>query len=160
MASKKIAPPATAKPGGIRLILDPAQRPDGALDGAWWPRTRDPMIEVPALVEGLRDRYSTPYRIALSMTGWESMPRRVSIPGGVVRIGWYRSIDDNMASVSTAAARSVNLLVVPLDSTDELADAAMSAAATSHNSARATDVLATAAAAGSGHPEARLEQST
>jgi hypothetical protein len=41
-------PTQTAAPPGLRLQLDPTMAGTGAVDGGWWPRSRDPDAELPA----------------------------------------------------------------------------------------------------------------
>ena len=40
-------------PPGLRLQLDPTMAGTGAVDGGWWPRSRDPDAELPGLIAGL-----------------------------------------------------------------------------------------------------------
>jgi uncharacterized protein DUF5994 len=40
----------------IRLSLKPSSSARGAVDGAWWPRSTDPTIELAALIEALGAR--------------------------------------------------------------------------------------------------------
>lgn len=57
-----------------RLSLKPSGSAKGAPDGAWWPRSTDPAIELGTLIEAV----GVPVRrIALNMAGWDSAPRRV-----------------------------------------------------------------------------------
>jgi hypothetical protein len=41
-------PPAAL--GLVRLQLDPTMAGRGAVDGGWWPRSRDPDAELPGLI--------------------------------------------------------------------------------------------------------------
>jgi hypothetical protein len=40
-------------PPGLRVQLDPTMAGTGAVDGGWWPRSRDPDAELPGLIAGL-----------------------------------------------------------------------------------------------------------
>ena len=44
------APTAAPAPTGLRLQLDPTMAGTGAVDGGWWPRSRDPDAELPGLI--------------------------------------------------------------------------------------------------------------
>jgi hypothetical protein len=44
------APTAPPAPAGLRLQLDPTMAGTGAVDGGWWPRSRDPDAELPGLI--------------------------------------------------------------------------------------------------------------
>jgi hypothetical protein len=70
-----------------RLSLKPSSSAKGALDGAWWPRSTDPPIELGTLIEaiGVPGR-----RIALNMAGWDSAPRRVWRSGRNVAVDWFK----------------------------------------------------------------------
>jgi hypothetical protein len=46
-------PTQTAEPPRLRLQLDPTMAGTGAVDGGWWPRSRDPDAELPGLIAGL-----------------------------------------------------------------------------------------------------------
>lgn len=62
--------------GSARLSLKPSRSARGALDGAWWPRSTDPAIELAGLIEGLRVQQTLVRGLALSRIGWDSGPRR------------------------------------------------------------------------------------
>jgi virginiamycin B lyase len=49
------APPPTrpSAPPGLRLQLDPTIAGRGAVDGGWWPHSRDPDAELSGLIAGL-----------------------------------------------------------------------------------------------------------
>ena len=42
-----------------RLSLKPSSSLKGAVDGAWWPRSKDPAIELRALIEEFRNPPAT-----------------------------------------------------------------------------------------------------
>jgi hypothetical protein len=116
-APAAIPPPAPAE---LRLQLDPTMAGTGAVDGGWWPRSRDPDAELPGLIAGLGSCSSLGpiTRVARNLDTWDTAPRRVA------------------------------LLVVPPQATTAAAGVAMAMAADAASSAGPADILAAAGAGG------------
>ncbi|MFE1553753.1 DUF5994 family protein, partial [Streptomyces sp. NPDC058734] len=53
------------KPGAALLRLETTQSRQGLLDGAWWPRSRDVTIELPALITALTAHLGPITRVGL-----------------------------------------------------------------------------------------------
>jgi hypothetical protein len=140
------APPATRPPGppGLRLRLDPTMAGTGAVDGGWWPRSRDLDAELPGLVAGLGSSLGPITRVALNLDAWDTAPRRVAVEGRRVRVGWFRHMDAHTIGVTRAAQDRVVLLVVPPEATSAAAGSAMAMAADAADSAGPADILAAA----------------
>jgi hypothetical protein len=145
-----IAPPPTRPPTppGLRLQLDPTMAGTGAVDGGWWPRSRDPDAELPDLIAGLDSTLGPITRIALNLNAWDTAPRRVAMDGRRVRVGWFRHMDAHTIGVSRASQDRVLLLVVPPQATTAAAGIAMAMAADAANSAGPADILAAAGIGG------------
>jgi hypothetical protein len=113
------APPPTRPPAppGLRLQLDPAMAGTGAVDGGWWPRSRDPDAELPGLIAGLESSLGPITRVALNLDAWDTAPRRVAVDGRRVRVGWFRQMDAHTIGVTRALQGRVALLVVPPEAT-------------------------------------------
>lgn len=94
----------------LALRHDPSIRT--ILDGAWWPRSRATVTELTDLVTGLDNRQVPISRIMLNPDGWDEHPRRVSIAGRTVRLGWFTSLDANLLIATTGTDHRVDLLVV------------------------------------------------
>ena len=131
-------------PPGLRLQLDPTMAGTGAVDGGWWPRSRDPDAELPGLIAGLDASLGPITRVALNLDAWDSAPRRVAVDGRRVRVGWFRQMDAHTVGVARAAQDRVVLLVVPPQATTAAAEMAMAMAADGANSAGPADILAAA----------------
>ena len=59
------------------------------MTGGWWPRTRDPATELPALATAVAERLGGLRRIALNADAWTSWPHELVIIGGPrVRLDW------------------------------------------------------------------------
>jgi hypothetical protein len=144
------APPSTrpSAPPGLRLQLDPTMAGTGAVDGGWWPRSRDPDAELPSLIAGLDASLGPITRVALNLDAWDSAPRRVAVNGRRVRVGWFRQMDAHTVGLTRAAQDRVVLLVVPPQATTAAAQIAMAMAADAANSAGPADILAAAGLGG------------
>jgi hypothetical protein len=120
----------------------------GAVDGGWWPRSRDPDAELPGLIAGLDSSLGPITRLALNLDAWDSAPRRVAVDGRRVRVGWFRHMDAHTIGVTRAAQARVALLVVPPQATPSAAQTAMAMAADAADSAGPADILAAAGIGG------------
>jgi hypothetical protein len=129
---------------GLRLQLDSTMAGMGAVDGGWWPRSRDPDAELPGLIAGLDSSLGPVTRVALNLDAWDSAPRRVAVGGRRVRVGWFRNMDAHMIGVTRASQDRVALLVIPPHATAAAAEIAMAMAADAANNARPADILAAA----------------
>jgi Family of unknown function (DUF5994) len=140
------APPSTRPPAppGLRLQLDPTMTGTGAVDGGWWPRSRDPDTELPGLIAGLDSSLGPITRVALNLDAWDSAPRRVAVDGRRVRVGWFSHMDAHTVGVTRASQDRMVLLVVPPQATTAAAGIAMAMAADAANNARPADILAAA----------------
>lgn len=97
-----------------RLSLAPAGSVPALLDGAWWPRSRDLHAELPALAAVLDPLWGRITRITVNPARWPVVPRKVTVAGHVVRVGWFRAEQDphELLLFSYHVGRW-NLLVVP-----------------------------------------------
>ena len=135
-------------PPGLRLQLDPTMAGTGAVDGGWWPRSRDPDAELPGLIASLDASLGPVTRMALNLEAWDTAPRRVAVDGRRVRVGWFRHMDAHKIGVTRAAQARVALLVVPPHATPSAAQIAMAMAADAANGAGPADILAAAGIGG------------
>jgi hypothetical protein len=135
-----------AATGAARLSVTTDPRRHGAVDGAWWPRSYDAAAELPGLITTLDDRLGhTVRRAGLSIETWQNIPRRIPIAGRVVKVGWFRSIDPRIISLTLAGAEPITLLVIPPDTAGASAREALTLAASERSRAlRTVDILTTA----------------
>jgi Family of unknown function (DUF5994) len=133
------APPPTRPPAppGLRPQLEPTRAGTGAVDGGWWPRSRDPDAELPGLIASLDASVGRITRVALNLDAHT--------------IGVTRALQDRMT-----------LLVVPPQATTAAAEIAMAMAADAANGAGPADILAAAGIGGEDpgptSPQRRLSQ--
>ncbi|MFF4570468.1 DUF5994 family protein [Streptomyces sp. NPDC001410] len=94
----------------VRLSLTPAP---GGLDGTWWPRSRALTRELPLLTAALGDLWGRITRVTVNPAYWPVIPRRVSVAGRTVHVGWSTEEQDphRLTFFSTDGCRDV--LVIP-----------------------------------------------
>jgi hypothetical protein len=151
-----ISPSAPSTP---RLLVRPPRTPGSPstlLDGGWWPRSSDPVAELPGLILTLEDRHGPVTRVMLRMTDWDSHPRRLRVDGPgnemasadgpaagrVVRLGWFDTMPAGLLTATSADGRRTDLLIVPPHTNEAAARAAMDLAADPGNHIHTTDILA------------------
>jgi hypothetical protein len=135
-----VMPP--SPPSSPRLLLPPARAGQAVLDGAWWPRSWDPVAEIPGLVLALADRYGPIRSVMLNSSAWDSRFRKLAVGATVVRMGWFSSLDTALLIATTDRGDQLDLLVVPPSTPATTAEQAMTRAADPTNTTRAADILA------------------
>jgi hypothetical protein len=135
-----IVPP--TPPSRPRLVLAPTPSDHAVLDGGWWPRSWDPVAELPGLVVALSARFGPIRQLMLTSTAWDRRFRRLAVGAGVVRMGWFTSMDPALLIATTYRGGQIDLLVVPPQTPATAAEQAMATAANPHNVVRAPDILA------------------
>jgi len=134
-------------PSSPRLLLSAARAGRTVLDGGWWPRSWDPVAELPGLVLALADRFGPIRQVLLNNLTWEGRFRRLAVGAEVVRMGWFASLDPAVLVAIADRGGQIDLLVVPPLTSPVAAERAMSAAADPSNIRRAPDLLAAISAA-------------
>jgi hypothetical protein len=104
------------------------------------------VAELPGLVLALGARYGPIRQVMLTSTAWDSRFRRLAVGTGVVRMGWFATLDPAVLIATTDRGDQLDLLVVPPQSAAAAAEQAMTAAADPTNTLRAPDILAARAA--------------
>ncbi|GAB1688552.1 DUF5994 family protein [Krasilnikovia sp. M28-CT-15] len=130
-------------PSVPRLRLEPTGSRRTLLDGAWWPRSTDPVAELPGLVLAIDKIRGPVTRLVLAAGGWDSHPRRLRVHGRVLRLGYFTSQPLSLLTAICDRDERVDLLVVAPNTDSGTADAAMILAATTTNLVHAQDILLT-----------------
>ncbi|KPI02175.1 hypothetical protein OK074_5359 [Actinobacteria bacterium OK074] len=105
--------PTTLPAPPVRLALK-AGGSRGLLDGAWWPRSRDLLSELPALTAVLDPLWGRITRVAVNPEHWPVIPHRVPVAGHVVKVGWFTpEIDPHKLLLLSYSVGRWDLLVVP-----------------------------------------------
>ncbi|MER7284023.1 DUF5994 family protein [Dactylosporangium sp. NPDC000244] len=125
-----------------RLSLTAVRATRAVLDGGWWPRSRDPVAELPGLILALNERYGPIRQLMLNSHSWDSHFRRLAVGTRVVRAGWFSTVDPAMLIATTERGDQIDLLVVPPEANAATADIAMAAAADPDNQQHAPAILA------------------
>ncbi|MEW2354570.1 DUF5994 family protein [Spirillospora sp. NPDC029432] len=115
-----LAPPSTPR---LRMRPPgPEGGPQVSLDGGWWPRSTDPVAELPGLILALQahgpaDDHRLISHIMLRVSDWDGRPRRLRVDGPddtrVVRLSWFDTLPAGLLTAIYADGRRVDLLTVP-----------------------------------------------
>lgn len=138
MTTISLTPPSTPR---LRMQSTGASRT--LLDGGWWPRSTDPVAELPGLILAIDSLHGPITELVLSAEGWDSHPGRLGINGRVLRMGYFSSQPPSLLTAICANGDRVDLLVVAPDTASEIADAAMVMGATSGNLIHAQQIVPT-----------------
>jgi hypothetical protein len=162
-----LSPPSTP-----RLYLRPPRlagspwtpSPRTSLDGGWWPRSADPVAELPGLILALQahapaDDHRRIVHVMLRVSDWDSRPRRLRVDGPddtqVVRLSWFDTLPTGLLTAIYADGRRVDLLTVPPATDRAAAWAGLELAAYPTNHLRTPELLAAITAlTGPGDPAA------
>ncbi|WP_448625306.1 DUF5994 family protein [Geodermatophilus sp. URMC 64] len=146
-SSLPLPEPGDEEAARVALIDPPAA--GSALDGAWWPRSRNLTRELPPLVEELHRRGIRVTRVAYNPDAWELATRRLQAGGRIIRLGWFRGVDRQLLNLTADVGPGrVDLLVVPPETTAAVAQRAFSAATDRANRDTPTALLDALSAAG------------
>ncbi|MFF4838063.1 DUF5994 family protein [Streptomyces sp. NPDC001315] len=113
----------------VRLALKTDGPSRGLLDGAWWPRSRDLLSELPALTDVLDPLWGRITRIAVNPKYWPVIPHEIPVGGHVVKVGWFTpEIDPHKLLLLSYGTGRWDLLVIPPETETESAARLMEAA--------------------------------
>jgi hypothetical protein len=114
-----------------RLHLDPVGTFHDFLDGAWWPRSTDPSVELPGLVLAIDGIHGEVVSIRLGADGWRPGPSQLSVGRRRIRVSYFATQPASLLTALYEHGGRINLLVVPpLTSGDDAANAMLDAATT------------------------------
>jgi hypothetical protein len=134
-----------SSPPEPRLLLGPARSPGTLFDGGWWPRSADPVAELPGLVLALQGHrppgdHGPIVHILLRTSDWDSRPRRLRVEGvegltdtRVVRLSWFDTLPAGLLTAISADGHRVDLLTISPNTDENTAWAAMAQAAQTGN---------------------------
>jgi Family of unknown function (DUF5994) len=126
-----------------RISFDPALNRHGAVDGGWWPHSRNALTELPGLIEALDSRPGVRVqRLSVHRDDWDEIPHRLTVGGRGVRVDWFTTIPRHTVSVTAVGKELIALLVVPPGTAEGTARTAMDLALTGRGAAvQAADIL-------------------
>lgn len=128
-------------PSTPRLRTEPTGSHRALLDGGWWPRSTDPVAELPGLILAIDTLHGPVTRLVLAAAGWDSHPHRLGVNGRVLRLGYFRSQPTSLLTALCANGDRVDLLVIPPNTASGTANAALVLAATTSNLVHAQDII-------------------
>ena len=135
-------PTSSAVLANPRVVFTPTPRAEGLLDGAWWPRTRVPSQELPALLAAVASKIGHVVRVSLNMTDWDTTPQEMTSSDGVVQLVWYRACDAHTIRILGGEHSHFDVLVIPPDTAADTAAAALAGVARQHTVAALHAILA------------------
>ncbi len=124
------SPPGREPP---RLSFDPALGRHGAVDGGWWPQSRNATAELPGLIAGLEALAGVRVRrLSVHVAEWDDIPRRLPARDShVIRVDWFTTIPRHTISVTVDGHDIISLLVIPPGTAGAPAQAALDTATAS-----------------------------
>lgn len=125
-----------------RMEMKPAGSATGYMDGGWWPRSTDPASEFPGLIGALHEQVGQVSRVAYNLDFWATVHRKLTVDGRVVRCEGFHTMNAHTVTAIGVDSRRVTVLVVPPDTPDDVAHAALQTAASHDNTATTEDILA------------------
>ena len=114
------------------------------VDGGWWPRSRDLIAELPALLTALDAAgYGEVCRVSYALTAWDGHPpRRSAMLNRVVKLGGFQSQDPaEIGLVDSSGWKRITLVVVPPGTDPAVARRALTMAGLSGDQHRAGEIL-------------------
>lgn len=138
-----------------RVHLKPLSERAAVLNGAWWPRSRDLALELPALIAVLDQAWGQINRVTVNVHMWPLIPRKVATGSHTVRVGWF-DVEQDPNSLCLISHSRVpyrwNLLVIPPETGAEQAGDLMATAGDIHNRQTASALLADTSQSPPGDP--------
>lgn len=131
-----------------RILLKPPSEHPGMVNGAWWPRSRDLVRELPLLVAALDGVWGQIYHASVQVHMWPDIPKMVRAGRHIVRVGWFDAEQDphDICLISAPGRARWDLLVIPPELDPATAARLMATAATPGNLQTASSLIATASA--------------
>ncbi|MDE3724386.1 STAS domain-containing protein [Nocardiopsis sp. N85] len=141
MAAFTRRPPAVSEtpPSVPRLRLNPISHRGAVLDGGWWPRSGDPVAELPGLVLAIDDRLGPVHLLELGVTGWYHRPDLLAVAGRAIRLSWSLEMPPDLVVAVGRNGTRTRLLVVPPGVTTFAAWSALDLAILSTNTEKAAE---------------------
>ncbi len=84
---------------------------DGAVDGSWWPQSRDLSLELADLVDHLPVALGEIHRVVFSRPDWDTAPHQVRVARGPLKVGSYPRHDNHQVWLRTSTGNTMRLSV-------------------------------------------------
>lgn len=112
---------------GNRLRLKDPGATKGCFDGAWWPRSRDPVAEFSALVSSIAAGLGRVERIGFNPAAWDLAPARLAHGPDLVRLAGFFGLQQHTVVVIGPRIHHLTLLVIPPEADPAAAERALAA---------------------------------
>jgi hypothetical protein len=126
-----------------RVQLNPNAPAEQYLDGAWWPRSTELSVELPALLIALSAQLGPIALIGYRRDAWNAVPDHLELAGHVVHLQGFVSPNPPTLVVVDDNGRRVTVRVVPPETDDAIAADLMAASATHQSLGHDEDGTAT-----------------
>jgi Family of unknown function (DUF5994) len=127
---------------GYLSLKAACDRGTGWVDGAWWPRSHELADELSVLIGELDQCWGRVTRVTVNPALWTAIPRTVNAHGHTTHVGWFR--EEQNAYVICLLSYGINrmdLLVIPPESSKDLAHQLMVAASDPSDTRRPEQLL-------------------
>jgi hypothetical protein len=104
--------PAAYSAGEPGVRFGPVRFHHTMLDGCWWPRSGDPVAEVPVLVPALDTLRGPVVRLLLSAAGWVRRPHHVEVAGREISLSYFSDQPTAMLTAICADGGTVAMLII------------------------------------------------
>lgn len=123
-----LQPPLPSSPSSV-CVSHPAPAMPRRIDGAWWPRSYELLVELPRLLAGLPQAWGHISSVTVNGATWSATPGRMLVFNQVVRLrrSTTMSAPDTVCLLAPSRGRW-DLLVVPPDTLPDTAEPLMAAA--------------------------------
>jgi hypothetical protein len=116
-----------------RMSHKPPGAAKGFFDGAWWPRSAEPVTEFSALVSAVAGRLGAVDRIGYNPTAWDLAPDVLMVAGHPVRLHGFHGLNPFTVVLIGPIVHRLTLLVIPAATPQPTAAAALALAADPDN---------------------------
>jgi uncharacterized protein DUF5994 len=94
-----------------RLELEPIRFGHMTLDGTWFPRSGDPLTELPGLIAALERSGGPLARLLLSVVGWTRRPHEITVGDREVSLGYFCDRPPALLTAVRADGATVTVLI-------------------------------------------------
>ncbi|HUH69883.1 MAG TPA: DUF5994 family protein [Mycobacterium sp.] len=108
-----------------RLEFKPYRSASEHIDGAWWPRSRQLVDELPDLVASVSDRLGQVVMVGYRCNGWDETPPLVEIAGRTIELLGFTSDEPTSVILIGEDGRHITLHVIRPDTSEEVARQAL-----------------------------------
>lgn len=143
-ATQGVVPDVSAADHSRLRLRDASGAADRSVDGGWWPRSSDFATELPQLLKAMdASGYPQTWAVTYNLDRWAQPPHYLRSGGRRVRMGGFHDpVDRAMISlVDSSGWKHVDLVVVPPDTSPEIAERTLRLAGENDDLHRADEIV-------------------